>query len=85
MSNIETGWNKKNIEREGAEGENENEVCQLSTTYYQSPGGHSPPPSISLLVQLETKRELTFFLCTSSHVISLSPSPPSSVHTAGLA
>lgn len=41
-----------------------------------------PPANIPLLVQLETKTELTltFFLCTGSHVISSNPSPPSSTH-----
>lgn len=44
----------------------------------------STSPYIPLLVQLQTKRELilTFFLCTRSHVISLNPSPLSSVRPA---
>lgn len=51
----------------------------------------SPQPTIKVLEDtscphtspctftVETKREPTFFLCTSSHVISLSPSPLSSI------
>lgn len=49
MSKEETGRKNRNTDREWVEGENE--VCQLSTTYYQSPGGCSCPPYIPPLVQ----------------------------------
>ncbi len=85
MSKKETGWKKRKTEREGAEGENE--VCQLSMTYYQSPGGCSyPPVHISPCTVRDKKRAHSHFLplhqfpCYFPEIPRL---PPASMHPAG--
>lgn len=83
MGKKETGWLKRYTQIVSGWRERMRSVSAPQAIIIILADGATSPYE-PLLVQLETKRELTltFLLCTSSHVISLNPLPSSSMQPA---